>query len=251
MRVRTGDAVAIGGFIVAGGATKPLLIRALGPSLSGFGIQGALGNPVLELHGPEGFVTVTNDDWRDTQEDEILATGLAPNNDFESAIAITLGPEAYTVVVRGSNNTSGVALVEVYDLNEPDRAMLVNLSTRAFVDTGDNIVIGGFILRDHGGTDRIVVRGIGPSLAALGVPNALGNPALELRDGNGGLILGNNDWQDDPSQAGMLKAAGLAPTHHDESAIFAMLPPSHYTVLLRGANNITGIGLVEVYDLGP
>lgn len=251
MRVQTGDAIAIGGLIVAGGPTKNVLIRAIGPSLSGFGIAGALANPVLELHGPEGFDTVTNDNWRDTQEADIQASGLAPNNDLESAIYITLGREAYTAVVRGSGNTSGVALVEVYDLDGADRASLANLSTRAFVDTGDNIVIGGFILSDHGGTNRVVVRGIGPSLNVAGVPNALGDPVLELRDGNGGLVLANNDWQDDPSQAAIVQAAGLDPTHNKESAIAAVVPPGSYTTLLSGFNDSTGIGLVEVYNLGP
>ena len=115
---------------------------------------------------------------------------------------------------------------------------------------GNDIVIAGFILGNHNGNDRIVVRGIGPSLTAFGVPNALANPTLELRDSNGALLVANNDWQDDPAQAAELTAAGLAPTNPLESGIAATLPPGLYTALLAGLNNGTGVGLVEVYDRG-
>ena len=163
----------------------------------------ALPDPVLELHGPGGFVTITNNNWRDdpAQEALILATGLAPSNNLESAIDANLSPGAYTAVVRGNNNTTGVALIEVYDLSQAVAAKLANISTRAFVSTGDDIVIAGFILGNQSGNDRIVVRGIGPSLTAFGVPDALANPTLELRDNNGALLIGNNDWQDDPSSS--------------------------------------------------
>ena len=152
--------------------------------------------------------------------------------------------------MRGKNNTSGVALIEVYDLSQAVPAKLANISTRAFVSTGDDIVIAGFILGNNSGNDRIVVRGIGPSLTAFGVPNALANPTLELRDSNGALLIANNDWQDDPAQAAELTAAGLAPTNPLESGIAATLPPGLYTALLAGLNNGTGVGLVEVYDRG-
>ena len=142
------------------------------------------------------------------------------------------------------------ALVEVYDLSQAVPAKLANISTRAFVGTGDNIVIAGFILGSNSGDDRVVVRGIGPSLTAAGVPNALADPTLELRDGNGALLVANNDWQDDPAQAAELTAAGLAPTNPLESGIAATLPPGLYTALLAGLNNGTGVGLVEVYDRG-
>jgi hypothetical protein len=251
MRVQTGDNVGIGGFIVTGNiTTKRVIVRAIGPSLTGFGVPDALADPVLELHGPGGFVTIINDNWRDTQEAEIIATGLAPANDLESAIVVTLDPGAYTAIVRGKNNTSGVGLIEVYDLNPSGASKLANISTRAFVSTGDNIVIAGFILGSHNGADRIVVRGIGPSLTAAGVPNALADPTLELRDGNGALLIANNNWQDDPAQAAIITAAGLAPSNSLESAIAATLPPGAYTALLAGLNNGTGIGLVEVYDRG-
>ena len=252
MRVQTGDNVGIGGFIITGTAPKHVLLRAIGPSLTQSGVPNALADPVLELHGPGGFVTIINNNWRDTQAAEIQATGLAPTNDLESAIVATLAPGSYTAIVRGNNNTSGIALVEAYDLNLAVNSRLANLSTRAFVDTGDNIVIAGFILGNGAGDDRIIVRGIGPSLAPGSFPPAavLADPTLELRDTNGSLLIADNDWQDNPVQAALITAAGLAPTNSLESAIAATLPPGAYTALLAGRLNGTGIGLVEVYDLG-
>ena len=249
MRVQTGDNVGIGGFIITGSAAKHLLLRAIGPSLSQFGVPDALADPVLELHGPSGFATITNDNWRDdpAQQAAILATGIAPTNNLESAIDATLNPGAYTAIVRGKNNSAGVALVEVYDLSQAVLAQLANISTRAFVSTGDNIVIAGFTLGGNSGNDRIVVRGLGPA----GVPNPLADPTLELRDANGALIGSNNNWQDDAVQAAGLTAANLAPPNSLDAAIMATLPPGLYTALLAGRNGGTGVGLVEVYDLGP
>jgi hypothetical protein len=248
MRVQTGDNVGIGGFIITGSVPKHVLIRGIGPSIGG--IPGVLADPVLELHRP-GSATITNDNWREdpAQEAAILATGIAPTNNLESAIDATLNPGAYTAVVRGKNNTSGIALIEVYDLSLAVSAKLANLSTRAFVGTGNDIVIAGFILGGNSGDDRIVLRGIGPSLVTIG--NRLLDPMLELRNSNGSLIRANNNWQDDPAQAAELTAAGLAPPSNLESGIAAMLPPGLYTALLTGFNNSTGAGLVEVYDLGP
>ena len=180
----------------------------------------------------------------------IIDTGLAPTDDLESAILVTLNPGPYTAIVRGNNNTTGVALVEVYDLDQAAASKLANISTRAFVNTGANIMIAGFILGNGTGNDNVILRGIGPSLAGSGVPTVLADPTLELRDGNGALILANNDWQDDPAQAAIITAAGLAPTNTLESGIAATLPPGQYTALLAGLNNGTGNGLVEVYDLG-
>jgi hypothetical protein len=253
MRVQVGDNVGIGGFIVTGTAPKHVLLRGIGPSLTQLGVPDALADPVLELHGAGAFATITNDNWMDdpVQKAAILATGIAPSNNLESAIDATLTPGAYTAIVRGKSNTSGVALIEVYDLSQAVLAKLANISTRAFVSTGDNIVIGGFLLGGHNGADRVIVRGIGPSLSALGVTNALANPTLELRDSNGALLIANNDWQDNPAQAAELTAAGLAPTNNLESGIATTLPPGLYTALLAGLNNGTGVGLVEVYDRGP
>ena len=259
MRVGTDDNVGIGGFIITGvipraainvqGSTAPkhLLIRAIGPSLPP-SVPDALADPVLELHGPGGFVTVTNDNWRDdpVQAALIMASGIPPTNDLESAIDATLNPGAYTAIVRGKNNTSGVALVEVYDLDAAVLAKLSNISTRAFVGTGDNIVIAGFMLGNNNGNDRVVVRGIG----STGVSNPLLDPTLELRDANGALIGSDNDWQDDPVQASEITALGLAPPGDLDAAILATLPPGLYTALLAGRNGSTGIGLAEVYDIG-
>ena len=172
--------------------------------MTGFGIANALADPVLELHGPGAFATITDNNWRDDplQESQILATGLAPINDLESAIDATLNPGAYTAIAQGKNNTSGIGLIEVFDLSEAVLAKLANISTRAFVGTSDNIVIAGFILGNHSGNDRIVVRGLGPSLTALGVSNALANPTLELRAVTGPFWMANNDWRPTPAPGG-------------------------------------------------
>ena len=251
MRVQTGDNVGIGGFIITGTAPKHVLLRAIGPSLAQV-VPDALADTVLELHGPDGFATVTNDNWMDdpVQRILILASGIPPTNNLESAIDATLNPGAYSAILSGKNNTSGVALIEVYDLSQAVPAKLGNISTRAFVSTGDNIVIAGFLLGGNNGVDRIVARGIGPSLLDLGIMNALVNPTLELRDSNGALLASNNDWQDDLAQAAELTAAGLALPNNLESGIAATLPPGPYTALLAGLNNGTGVGVVEVYDLG-
>jgi hypothetical protein len=230
-----------------------VLVRAIGPSLTRYGITDPLADPILELHGPTGFTTVINDNWRVPNGAAIQATGIPPVNDLESAILATLNPGAYTAIVRGNApNPSGVGLVEVYDLNQSSNSKLANLSTRAFVSTGDNIVIAGFLLSDDVLTDRIVIRGIGPSLAPGSFPVAavLADPNLELRDSNGSLLISNNDWQDNPVQAAEITAAGLAPGNAKESAIAATLPPGLYTALLSGTGNGTGIGVVEVYDRG-
>jgi hypothetical protein len=252
LRAQPGANVGIGGIIITGNGPKHLLLRAIGPSLARFGVPDVLADPVLELHGPSSFATITNDNWRDNsvQEAAIIATGIPPTDDLESAIDATLNPGAYTAVVGGTNNTSGVVLIEVYDLSALPPSKLTNLSTRAFVGTSDNIVIAGFVLGGQNGTDRIAMRGIGPSLTAVGVTNALADPTLELRDGNGALLVANNDWQDDSAQAAQLTAAGLAPSNPLESGIAATLLPGTYTALLAGHNNGTGVGLVEFYDLG-
>jgi hypothetical protein len=214
-----------------------------------------LADPVLELHGAGGFVTIINDNWRDdpAQAAAIIATGIPPSNNLEAAIDIALNPGSYTAIVKSNDNTSGnrsgVALAEVYDLSAAVPAMLANISTRAFVDTGSNIVIAGFILGGNTGDDNVAVRGLGPSLAAVGVAGALANPMLELRDSNAALLQANNNWQDDPAQAAELTAAGLALSDNLESGLVATLPPGLYTALLAGVNNGTGVGLVEVYDL--
>jgi len=249
MPIGVGDQVGIGGFIITGNIPKQVILRGIGPTLIQSGIADALADPVLELHGPSGFPTVTNDNWRDTQEQQLLAAGLAPNHNLESAIWATLSPGAYTAILRGKNNTTGTALVEIYDLTPAADSKLGNLSTRAFVGADQNIAIVGLMLSAGSVSDQVVVRGIGPSLAPA-VSNVLANPALELRNSNGSLLVSNNDWQDNTVQAQQITAAGLALTNTLESALVAILPPGRYTALLFGDNNDTGNGLVEVYDLG-
>jgi outer membrane biosynthesis protein TonB len=250
MRVGTDDRVAIGGLIVTGSAPKRLLFRGIGPSLSRVGIADFLADPVLELHGSCVFPTMINNNWRDTQEQEIEATGIPPTNDFESAIIATLDPGFYTVILRGSGNSTGVALLEIYDLNQAAASKLANISTRAFVSTGSDIVIAGFLLGNGSGDDSLIVRGLGPSLSAAGLAPVLADPTLELRDDNGTLLISNDNWEDNPAQAAEIIAAGLAPGNNLESAIAATLPPGAYTALLAGLNNSTGLGLVEVYNRG-
>jgi len=253
MRTDTGNNVAIGGFTITGSVAKHVIIRALGPSLTKFGFTATdvLADPTLEVHGPGAFGTITNNNWRDSQEAQIKADGLAPTNDLEAAIDAVLPPGAYTAIVSGNGNPAGNSLFEVYDLDTAATSKVANLSTRAFVGTGNNVVIAGFVLGNQQGNDNIIVRGLGPSLSSFGISNALADPTLELRDENGVLVSSNNDWQDDPAQAAQVTAAGLAPSNVKESAIAANLAPGLYTAILAGANNGTGVGTVEVYDRGP
>jgi hypothetical protein len=247
MRVESGDNVGIGGFIITGSGPKRVLVRALGPSLSSLGLPG-LPDPVLELHA--GATVVTNDNWQDdpVQKAEIESAGLAPGNQLESAIVATLNGGSYTAVVRDKTNTSGIAVIEVYDLAQGIPSRLANISTRAPVGTGVDILIAGFTLGNQGGNDTIVVRAIGPTLTNSGVPNPLANPTLELRSANGTLLADNDDWQQDSAHA-ELATTGLAPSNDAESGMLRTLPPGAYTALLMGANNTSGVGLIEIYDL--
>jgi hypothetical protein len=252
MRVEPGDSAGIGGFILNGTGSKNVLIRAIGPSLAGSGVTDALADPILELHGTNGFMTITNDNWRDdpAQQALIEGTGIAPSNDLESAIYATLPAGPYTAVVRGTNNSSGVALVEVYDLDPANAPILADISTRALVNTGNDVVIAGFILGGDSNNDLLVIRGIGPSLSSTGVTNPLANPMLELRDSNGDVLLANDDWQSDPAQAEQIEGAGLALSDPSESGIAITLSQGTYTALLSGVNAGSGVGLIEVYNIG-
>jgi hypothetical protein len=238
--VGTGDNVLIGGFIVTGTASKEVIVRAIGPSLP---LAGTLADPFLELHDVAGQLIASNDNWRSDQEVAIMATGLAPNDDLESAIVMTLPPGAYTAILSGTNATTGVALVEVYDLDLTAASKLANISTRGLVQTGTNVMIGGFI---SVGSDpaSVIVRAIGPSLA---LPNPLANPTLELHDANGVLLDSNNNWRSDQEAA--IMATGLAPKDDLESAILMTLPPAAYTAIVSGVNGTSGVALVEVYAL--
>jgi hypothetical protein len=247
----TGDNVLIGGFIVHGAGSKDVIIRALGPSLANAGVSGALADPTLELRDQNGNVIAFDDDWEDDpdQRTAIQNSGLAPSDPKESALAETLSPAGYTAIVRGVNSTTGVALVEVYDIDsQPATSQLANISTRAPVQAGDNVMIGGFIITGSDPTN-VLVRGLGPSLAAAGVSGALADPLIELHDGQGNLITSNDNWQQDSLQATQIQATGLAPGNALESALVLPLTAGNYTAIVKGANGTTGVGLVEVYNL--
>ncbi len=247
--VASGDNVMIGGFIITGNADKRVIIRAIGPSLQQFNVPNPLADPVLELHGSTGMLIASNDNWKQTQQALIESTHLAPTNDLESAIVATLQPGAYTAIVNGQGGAGGIGLVEVYDLDLAAGSKLANISTRSFVQTGDNRLIGGFILGGNGGATNVIVRAIGPSLTQFGISNALADPTLELRDSNGALILADDNWQDDPNQAAQITASGIAPSNPLESAISTSLLPGAYTAIVAGKNGGTGIGLVEIYNI--
>ena len=246
MQVLTGDQVLIGGFIITGTDPKMVILRAIGPSLTDFGVAGALADPVLELRALDGSVIATNDDWTSNRT-AIEATGLQPNKDLESAIVATLDPGAYTAIVSGTNGTTGVGLVEAYDLDVAAASELANISTRGFVATESNVMIGGFILGGESGSSDVLIRAIGPTLADFGVAGALEDPTLELRDVQGTLVGSNDNWMD--SQKAEIEAIGLAPQADLESAILETLNPGAYTAIVAGADGGTGVGLVEVYRL--
>jgi uncharacterized repeat protein (TIGR03803 family) len=243
---QTGDNVLIGGFIISGTQPKEVIVRAIGPALGGFGVSGALADPVLELHEPDGTV-ITNDNWKDTQEAAITATNLAPSDELESAIVATLDPGAYTAILTGKDNTTGVALVEAYDLDQTVDSQLANISTRGLVQTGDSVMIGGFILGGGVGNANVLVRALGPSLTPLGVAGALVDPTLELHDENGAVIRSDDNWKD--AQQSEIEATSLQPGNDLESAIFETLAPGAYTAIVTGKNGLTGVALVEVYRL--
>jgi len=242
LRVETGDNALIGGFIVTGTQAKKIIVRAIGPSLS---FDGKLADPTLELRDSSGGLIQSNDNWRSDHEAEIIATTIPPSNDLESAIVATLpaNNSAYTAIVRGANDGTGIGVVEAYDLDQTVDSKLANISTRGLVQTGDNVLIGGLIVL---GQDplRVIVRAIGPSLPVSG---ALADPTLELRDGNGGLLAFNDNWRSD--QEAEIIATTVQPPNDLESAIVRNLPPGTYTAIVRGVNNSTGIATVEAYGL--
>ncbi len=245
LRVETGDNALIGGFIITGTQPKRVIVRALGPSVP---VAGALADPILELHGPNGFATITNDNWRSDQEAAINASGVPPTNDLESAIVATLPANGagYTAIVRGVNNGTGIGLVEAYDLDSTVDSKLANISTRGLVQTGDNILIAGTIVLGQT-PQKVIVRALGPS---LNVPGKLADPTLELRDVNGNLIDSNDNWKDSLNKQAIIDST-IPPTNDLESAIVATLPASgaHYTAIVRGVNNSTGVAVVEMYAL--
>ena len=248
--VASGDNVLINGFIITGTDPKTVIMRALGPSLGGSGVSGALADPVLRLYNSSRTLIATNDDWQtDPGSAFIEQYGLAPPNPAESAILKTnLAPGAYTMVVTGKNITQGIALAEVYELYGPGLdSKLGNVSGRGFVGTGDDVLIGGFIVGDVG-SGTVIVRALGPSLASFGVSQPLSDPILTIYDSNGSAIAANDNWQDGNNAIDVQKNR-LAPPNALESAIVLHLPPGAYTAVVRGANGATGNALVEVYHL--
>jgi hypothetical protein len=264
--VQTGDNVMIGGFIVQGQRNETVIIRAIGPELTQYGVPNPLANPTLELHDATGALIASNDNWMTTiiggiifgdQVQDIRDSGYAPTDPTESAIIATLPSGNYTAIVRGVSNTTGVALAEVYDLHDGSHntSVLSNISTRSFVQRGDNVMIGGFIV-EGSGRKRVIARAVGPGLTQYGVPNPLADPTLELHDSTGALIASNDNWQHTiiggiiiNDQVAAIRASGHAPGDPRESAIIANLPPGNYTAIVRGVNATTGVALVEVYDL--
>jgi predicted outer membrane repeat protein len=255
LQVGSGQSVLIGGFIIQGSGPKRVLIRAVGPSLNAL-VPGALQDPTLELHDASGALLGSNDNWQTTQlggmltsdqSFDILGTGIAPANEAEPAVLATLDPGAYTGVVRGANNTAGIALVEVYDLDPVPGATLANISTRGFIQGGNDVMIGGFILQGGTAPSQVVLRAIGPSLGAAGITNPLANPSLELHDGNGVTIVSNDDWKNSPDAA-TIQRLGLQPSNDAEAAIYQnALPRGAYTAVVRDQNDGFGVGVLEAY----
>ena len=245
--VQTGDNVLIGGFIIPGLEPKRVLLRAIGPSLAGGGVSGFLSDPTLTLFDGSGAQIGFNDDWIDSPDMQaIIDTGAPPTNDLESAIIQTLAPGNYTAKVAGFDNDTGVALIELYDLQSFSSSILANISTRGRVNLGENVLIAGYIVGGYT-TQTVVVRGIGPSLIPFGVADALLDPFLELHNGQGTTIASNNDWQD--TQRQQLIDTTLQPSDPRESAIVIDLQPGNYTAVISGVGGITGVGLAEVYNI--
>jgi hypothetical protein len=240
----------IGGFIITGNAQKKVAIRGMGPALASFGITDFLADPVLELRDSGGAVVKSNDNWKDTQQTEIEGLGLAPNDNREAVIVTTLDPGSYTALLTGKGGTTGVGLVEIYDVNPEVNSELGNLSTRGFVQGANSVLIAGFILGGNNtGNDRVAIRGLGPSLSQFGLNPVLADPTLELHDSNGATLITNDDWETDAASAANLVLFGLAPSNPKEAAIFTSLSPGTFTAILAGKNGGTGIGTVEVYNL--
>ena len=246
--VQTGQGVTIAGFVVGGTGSKSVVVRGLGSTLAQppFNVQGVLADPTVQLFDSGGHPFWFNDNWKDTQQAQIQATGLAAPNDLESGILQFLEPGNYTAILSGKNGTTGVGLVELYDINPGASAELTNVSTRGFVGTGDNLLIAGFI---SNGSTEVLVRGLGPTLALpqFGVSGALADPVVTLVDGNGNVVQTNDNWKNTDQAA--ISATGKAPPNDLEAAILAPVSAGNYTAILSGNGLGTGIGLVEVYKL--
>lgn len=246
--IGTGEEVMIGGFIIQGWQPATVILRAIGNSLSASGVSGTNEDPTIELRNGSGQL-LFNDDWVDGADSETIASyGLDPTGSREAALIATLAPGNYTVTVRGFEDVIGVGLVELYDLHTTN-GRAGNISTRARVGTGNDVMVAGFIV-GGGASKRVVLRGLGATLRDSGVANSLNDPLLDLRDSNGNRIRANDDWESDP-EANEVRNSGLAPRFGNESAMHVTLNGGSYTAILSGFENQTGIGLVEVYDLSP
>ncbi len=244
--VQTGDDVLIGGFIVQGTMPKAVVLRALGPSLAKAGVSRVMSDPVLDVRDASGALLVSNDSWTVADAPALSYLGLAPSDGDEPAVLLTLPPGAYSAVVHGKENHHGVSLFELYNLDHT-QGSVVNISTRGRVQTGDQIMIGGFILGGSTVTD-VIVRALGPSLIPKGVPDALLDPTLDLYDSEGTLVASNDDWRSTQERA--ILGTSLAPTDDHEAAIVKTLAPGAYSALIRGSGNTTGVALFEVFALG-
>jgi hypothetical protein len=249
VQVGTGDRLSIAGFIIAGDSSQPkaVAIRGLGPSIQNGStpIPGRLTDPVLELHDATGAVISTNDNWRGAQAAEIQNRGLAPLDERESVIIASLPAGSYTAVLRGAGGSTGIGLIEVYDLDQRADSRLLNLSARGFVGTGADVLIGGLTGRSV--TKRLLLRALGPELAGHGVAGRLTDPALELHDGNGAILAANNNWKD-ASNSSEITGLGLAPSDDREAAILISFPPGVYTAIVRSPGELgTGVALLEAY----
>jgi N-acetylneuraminic acid mutarotase len=242
LRVETGDNVLIGGFIVTGTQPKKIIVRAIGPSLP---FADKLADPILELHDSSGALLEGNDNWIDSPNKQaIIDSTIPPTNDLESAIVRSVPPAAYTAIVRGVNDGTGIGVIQAYDLDTSADSKLANIATRGLVQTGDNVLIAGTIVVGQS-TQKVIIRAIGPSLSIAG---KLENPTLELHDGNGALLEANDNWVDSPNKQAIIDST-IPPTNDLESAIVRTLSPANYTAIVRGVNDTTGIGVVQVYAL--
>lgn len=244
--MQTGENVSVAGFIITGNEPKKVLVRGIGPSLTG--ITPVLADPVLELHGPDGTRITSNDNWKDSQQAAIEESTIAPTKDLEAAIIATLAPGAYTAILSGKNGTGGIGLVELYDLDATSDSQFLNLSSRGFVQSGSRVMIGGIIVGVGTNAENVIIRALGPSLSAQGVTNFLADPVLQLIDSNGTLLRSNDNWRDNASQQAGIQASDLAPTNDLESAIIASLAPGAYTAIVSGRENTSGVALIEVYQ---
>ncbi len=250
-RVRVGadESVVISGFIINGSMPKKVILRALGPSLAQAHVGAVLADPVLELRAADGSLVAANDDWKEegAQRALIESSGIPPLNDREPAIVATLVPGSYTAIVSGVNRTSGIAVAEIYDLDQAADSKLANLSTRGFAQTGNDVIIAGFILGGSGGGSKVLVRALGPSLSKAGIRNVMADPTIELHNANGSLIAANDNWREEDQAS--IQATGIPPAGDRESAILAVLPQDNYTAVVAGAGGTIGIALVEVFML--